>query len=54
MAELTVQAAYETVRRATLPPSAELEPLCELHDKVVAQMKAHNVARQPWTKRKNG
>ncbi|WP_445521362.1 zinc finger domain-containing protein [Streptomyces sp. NEAU-174] len=38
----------------TLALPAELGPLRELHDKVVAQMKAHNVARQPRTKRKNG
>ncbi|MGW7594173.1 hypothetical protein [Streptomyces rubiginosohelvolus] len=36
----------------TLALPAELGPLRELHDKVVAQMKAHNVARKPWTKRK--
>lgn len=38
----------------TLTLPAELELLRELHDKVVAQMKAHNVARQPRTRRKNG
>ncbi|MEU8727623.1 hypothetical protein [Streptomyces antimycoticus] len=38
----------------TLALPAELGPLRELHDKVVAQMKARNIARQPWTKRKNG
>ncbi|MGW1913177.1 hypothetical protein ACWCQS_21180 [Streptomyces sp. NPDC002076] len=38
----------------TLPLPAELEVLRELHDKVVAQMTAHNVARQPRTKRQNG
>ncbi|MFD9601755.1 hypothetical protein [Streptomyces sp. NPDC059970] len=32
----------------TLP--AELEPLRELHAKVVAQMKACGIPRQPWTK----
>ncbi|MEV6408783.1 hypothetical protein AB0M58_38585 [Streptomyces bobili] len=38
----------------TLALPADLEALRELHDKVVAQMKAHNVARQPRTGRKNG
>lgn len=32
----------------TLP--TELEPLRQLHDKVVAQMKARNIAREPWEK----
>ncbi|GAA2523907.1 hypothetical protein [Streptomyces longisporus] len=38
----------------TLALPAELEPLRELHDKVVAQMKAHKVTRKARTKRKNG
>ncbi|MGW2323601.1 hypothetical protein ACWDBP_43050 [Streptomyces sp. NPDC001233] len=38
----------------TLALPTELEPLRELHNKVVAQMKAHNVARQLPTKRRNG
>ncbi|GAA5706849.1 hypothetical protein [Streptomyces avermitilis] len=38
----------------TLALPAELESLRELHDKVVAQMKAHNVARRTLTRRKNG
>ncbi|WP_102925040.1 hypothetical protein [Streptomyces noursei] len=38
-----------TVVSLTLP--AELEPLRELHAKVVAQMKARGIPRQPWTKR---
>lgn len=32
---------------ATLPLPTELEPLRQLHNKVVAQMKARNIARQP-------
>ncbi|WP_432198390.1 hypothetical protein [Streptomyces sp. bgisy027] len=38
----------------TLPLPAELEPLRELHDKVVAQMTAHRVPQTPWTTRKSG
>ncbi|MER6187756.1 hypothetical protein [Streptomyces sp. NPDC001652] len=38
----------------TLALPAELESLRELHDKVVTQMKVHNVARQPLTRRKKG
>ncbi|MGW7646411.1 hypothetical protein [Streptomyces bobili] len=38
----------------TLTLPADLKALRELHAKVVAQMKAHNVARQPRTRRKNG
>jgi hypothetical protein len=38
----------------TLALPAELESLRELHDKVVTQMKAYNVARKPLTRRKNG
>ncbi|MFJ9620029.1 hypothetical protein [Streptomyces noursei] len=34
----------------SLPLPAELEPLRELHAKVVAQMKARGIPRQPWTK----
>ncbi|MCK8438896.1 hypothetical protein G3I77_39735 [Streptomyces sp. D2-8] len=37
----------------TLALQAELESLRKLHDKVVTQMKAYNVARQPRTRRKN-
>ncbi|MFC9627492.1 hypothetical protein ACFTXM_48710 [Streptomyces sp. NPDC056930] len=37
-----------TVAPLTLP--AELEPLRGLHAKVVAQMKARGIPRQPWTK----
>ncbi|MFJ2272499.1 hypothetical protein ACIOHO_40820 [Streptomyces sp. NPDC087849] len=37
-----------TVAPLTLP--AELEPLRELHAKVVAQMKARGIPCQPWTK----
>ncbi|WP_405535271.1 hypothetical protein OG426_54695 (plasmid) [Streptomyces canus] len=35
---------------ASLPLPAELEPLRELHAKVVAQMEARGIPRQPWTK----
>ncbi|MYT28962.1 MULTISPECIES: hypothetical protein [unclassified Streptomyces] len=37
-----------TVVSLTLP--AELEPLRELHAKVVAQRKARGIPRQSWTK----
>ncbi|CAL9676299.1 zinc finger domain-containing protein [Streptomyces sp. enrichment culture] len=37
-----------TIASLTLP--AELEPLRELHAKVVAQMEARGIPRQPWTK----
>ncbi|MEU9485878.1 hypothetical protein AB0D83_19820 [Streptomyces decoyicus] len=36
---------------ATLPLPNDLERLRELHDKVVAQMKARNIAPKPWAKR---
>ncbi|MFJ5680254.1 hypothetical protein [Streptomyces sp. NPDC093097] len=39
-----------TVVTLTLP--AELEPLRQLHEKVVAQMKARNIARQSWASRR--
>ncbi|MEU0250455.1 hypothetical protein ABZ192_40380 [Streptomyces sp. NPDC006235] len=35
---------------ASLPLLAELEPLRELHAKVVAQMEARGIPRRPWTK----
>jgi hypothetical protein len=37
-----------TIASLTLP--AELKPLRELHAKVVAQMEARGIPRQPWTK----
>ncbi|MFF4542168.1 hypothetical protein [Streptomyces aureus] len=39
-----------TIAPLTLP--AELAPLRELHAKVVAQMEARGIPRQPWTKNK--
>ncbi|MFF1715777.1 hypothetical protein [Streptomyces sp. NPDC058268] len=43
---------HATVVTLTLP--AELQPLRQLHDKVVAQMTARNIARRPSAKDKSG
>ncbi|MCZ1012298.1 hypothetical protein [Streptomyces lydicus] len=37
---------------ASLPLPTDREQLRQLHDRVVAQMKARNIAQQPWAKRR--